>query len=142
MSDKLEALKAAALAATPGPWFAMEDDWRDGEDSLITCEFREGMTAIAKIDGGGSESGYDVPFKSEQQANAAFIAAASPDVVLSLLAALEEARTGCIEVPSTVIGARERDELRRRAEAAEQREGHLKADAAVMGKRPISIGVS
>ncbi len=88
--DEFEALKAAALAATPGPWFAMEDDWRDGEDSLITCEFREGMTAIAKIDGGGSESGYDDPFKSEQQANAAFIAAVSPDVVLSLLAALEE----------------------------------------------------
>lgn len=60
----------------------------------------------------------------------------------ALLAALEEARTGCIEVPSTVIGARERDELRRRAEAAEQREGHLKADAAVMGKRIAELEVT
>ncbi|MEX2990208.1 ead/Ea22-like family protein [Serratia fonticola] len=90
MSDKLEALKAAALAATPGPWIKTEDDWRDSEDALITCNSRKGMTAIAKIDGGGEESGYSEPFKSEQQANAAFIAAANPAVVLDLLAALEE----------------------------------------------------
>lgn len=90
MSDKFEALKAAALAATSGPWFSMEDDWRDGEDALITCESREGMTAIAKIDGGGSESGYDDPFKSEQQANSAFIAAANPAAILDLLAELKE----------------------------------------------------
>lgn len=90
MSDKFGALKAAALAATQGTWIKTEDDWRDSEDALITCNSRKGMTAIAKIDGGGEESGYSEPFKSEQQANAAFIAAASPDVVLSLLAALEE----------------------------------------------------
>lgn len=92
MSDKFGALKAAALAATQGPWIKTEDDWRDSEDALITCDSRKGMTAIAKIDGGGEESGYSEPFKSEQQANAAFIAAANPAVVLDLLAALEVER--------------------------------------------------
>ena len=44
------------------------------------------MVAIAKIEGGGTASGYDEPFSSEQQANTAFIAAANPAVVLELLA--------------------------------------------------------
>ena len=119
MSDKLEALKAAALAATPGPWHRSGVMF-NGITSEQTFMTQGNKPHIAN---------------AGEKRDAIFIAAASPDVVLSLLAALEEARTGCIEVPSTVIGARERDELRRRAEAAEQREGHLKADAAVMGKR-------
>lgn len=86
----LSELKAAALAATPGPWESVYDDWSDGDDALISCGSRDGMVAIAKIEGGGSESGYDEPFSSEQQANTAFIAAANPDVVLALLAHIEE----------------------------------------------------
>lgn len=124
-----EALKATALAATPGPWFAMEDDWSDGEDSLITCESREGMIAIAKIGGGGSESGYDDPFKSEQQANAAFFAVANPAAVLELLAALEESNQRAGRLNGML------DNSMRATKSAEQREEHLKADAAVMGQR-------
>ncbi|CAI2521432.1 ead/Ea22-like family protein [Serratia liquefaciens] len=84
--NKLSELKAAAMAATPGPWTSLYDDWSDGDDALISCESRDGMVAIAKIEGGGFESGYDEPFSSEQQANAAFIAAANPAAVLELLA--------------------------------------------------------
>jgi hypothetical protein len=87
--DKFSKLKAVALAATLGPWELVYDDWSDGDDALISSESRDGMVAIAKIEGGGSESGYDEPFSSEQQANAAFIAAANPAVILALLAALE-----------------------------------------------------
>lgn len=84
--DKFSELKATALAATPGPWESEYDDWSDGDDALISSESRDGMVAIAKVNGGGEESGYDEPFSSEQQANAAFIAAANPAAVLALLA--------------------------------------------------------
>lgn len=80
MSNKFEALKAAALAATPGPW-----ECRDGDfdysirqaGSTIKYSGCEEYTPIAgEVTGGGT---------------AAFIAAASPDVVLSLLTELKEA---------------------------------------------------
>ncbi|BEM57278.1 hypothetical protein SME22J_11390 [Serratia marcescens] len=87
--DKFSELKAAAMAATPGPWGSVYDDWSDGDDALISSESRDGMVAIAKIEGGGPDSGYDEPFGTEQQANTAFIAAANPAVVLALLAELE-----------------------------------------------------
>lgn len=89
MTNKFRELKAAAMAATPGPWESVYDDWSDGDDALISCESRDGMVAIAKIEGGGSESGYDEPFSNEQQANTAFIAAANPAAVLALLTDLE-----------------------------------------------------
>ncbi len=89
MDNKLSELKAAALAATSGPWELVYDDWSDGDDALISSESRDGMVAIAKVEGGGEESGYDKPFSSEQQANAAFIAAANPVAILALLAELE-----------------------------------------------------
>ncbi|HID3656095.1 TPA: ead/Ea22-like family protein [Serratia marcescens] len=88
-TEKLSQLKAAAIAATPGPWGSVYDDWSDGDDALISSESRDGMVAIAKIEGGGPDSGYDEPFGTEQQANTAFIAAANPAAVLELLAELE-----------------------------------------------------
>ena len=87
--NKLSELKAAAMAATPGPWESVYDDWSDGEDALISCESRNGMVPIAKIEGGGSNSGYNEPFSAEQQANALYIAVANPAVVLDVLAELE-----------------------------------------------------
>ncbi|MBH3156889.1 hypothetical protein I5P92_14070 [Serratia ureilytica] len=86
MDNKLSELKAAALAATPGPWISVDDHWSDGDDALISCGSREGMIAIAKIDGGGSASDYNEPFSTEQQANARYIAAANPAAVLAVLA--------------------------------------------------------
>ncbi|MBO1810915.1 ead/Ea22-like family protein [Serratia ureilytica] len=84
--DKFSELKAAALAATPGPWISADDDGNGGEDALISCEKRDGMIPVATIDGGGSESGYNEPFSTEQQANARYIATANPAAVLALLA--------------------------------------------------------
>ncbi len=89
--DKFSELKAAAMAATPGPWISGDDSWSDGDNANISTEERydSGIINIAQVDGGGSESGLDEPFSTEQQANAAFIAAANPAVVLALLADLE-----------------------------------------------------
>lgn len=89
--DKFSELKAAAIAATPGPWILDDDSWSDGDHANISTEERydSGIINIAQVDGGGSESGFDEPFSIEQQANARFIAAANPAVVLELLAELE-----------------------------------------------------
>ncbi len=104
-------LKAAALAATPGPWESVYDDWSDGDDALISCESRYGMVAIAKIEGGGSESGFDEEFAKEQQANTRYIATFSPSVALTLLAALEAAEQRIAEM--------ENDEIQQRLANAE-----------------------
>lgn len=87
------------LKHTPGPWFAEDDDWTDGDDALITCESREGMVSVAKVEGGGSESGYDSYFSGEQMANAKLIAAA-PELLEALqeLAFLYERDEGCREL--------------------------------------------
>jgi hypothetical protein len=74
------------LKHTPGPWFAEDDDWTDGDSALITCDAREGMVSIAKVEGGGSGSGYDYEFARQQAANAKLIAAAP-----ELLDALQDA---------------------------------------------------
>ncbi|EMF7561788.1 ead/Ea22-like family protein [Serratia marcescens] len=89
--DKFSELKAAAMAATPGPWISGDDSWSDGDHANISTEERydSGIINIAQVDGGGSESGFDEPFSTEQQANARYITAASPAVILDLLAELE-----------------------------------------------------
>ena len=89
--SKHSELKAAALAATSGPWILDDDSWSDGDNANVSTEERyDGrIVSIAQIEGGGSESGFDEPFSAEQQANARYITAANPAVVLSLLAELE-----------------------------------------------------
>jgi hypothetical protein len=86
--NKLSELKAAAMAATPGPWILDDDSWSEGDNANVSTEERyDGrIVSIAQIEGGGSESGFDEPFSSEQQANARYITAANPAVVLELLA--------------------------------------------------------
>lgn len=71
---------------TPGPWFKDDDSWSDGEHCVISSEKREGMVHIAMVSGGGSESGFEDNFASEQKANARLIAAAP-----ELLEALQDA---------------------------------------------------
>ncbi len=89
--DKFSELKAAALAATPGPWILDDDSWSEGDNANVSTEERyDGrIVSIAQIEGGGSESGFDEPFSAEQQANARYITAANPAVVLALLAEQE-----------------------------------------------------
>ncbi|CVE51251.1 Uncharacterised protein [Serratia marcescens] len=86
--DKFSELKAAAMAATPGPWILDDDSWSEGDNANVSTEERyDGrIVSIAQIEGGGSESGFDEPFSAEQQANARYITAANPAVVLALLA--------------------------------------------------------
>lgn len=89
--DKFSELKAAAMAATPGPWILDNDSWSEGDNANVSTEERyDGrIVSIAQIEGGGSESGFDEPFSTEQQANARYITAANPAAVLALLAELE-----------------------------------------------------
>lgn len=89
--DKFSELKAAAMAATPGPWILDDDSWSEGDNANVSTEERyDGrIVSIAQIEGGGSESGFDEPFSTEQQANARYITAANPAAILAMLAELE-----------------------------------------------------
>ncbi|HAN7646797.1 TPA: ead/Ea22-like family protein [Escherichia coli] len=80
-----QALRAKAEKATSGVWSLEYGDGRfDGDDALIHREV-VGYLPICRIEGAHPESGFDEDFQMEQQANAEFIAAASPATVLALL---------------------------------------------------------
>lgn len=81
-------LRRLAEAATPGPWYAghLSDD-----DSTCNCRYiladdgRMGAVASVHVDDGEN----DCPPLEEAKANQRYIAAASPDVVLSLIQRVE-----------------------------------------------------
>lgn len=80
-----QALREAAEKATCGAWSLEYGESRfDGYDALIHREVA-GYIPICRIEGAHPESGFDEDFQMEQQANAEFIAAASPATVLALL---------------------------------------------------------
>ncbi|EFI6301199.1 ead/Ea22-like family protein [Escherichia coli] len=80
-----QALRAKAEKATCGVWSLEYGESRfDGDDALIHRE-AAGYIPICRIEGAHPESGFDEDFQMEQQANAEFIAAASPATVLALL---------------------------------------------------------
>lgn len=80
-----QALRAKAEKATCGVWSLEYGNGRfDGDDALIHRE-AAGYIPICRIEGAHPESGFDEDFQMEQQANAEFIAAASPATVLALL---------------------------------------------------------
>ncbi|HFT8798203.1 TPA: ead/Ea22-like family protein [Escherichia coli] len=80
-----QALREAAEKATCGVWSLEYGEGRfDGDDALIHRE-AAGYIPICRIEGAHPESGFDEDFQMEQQANAEFIAAASPATVLTLL---------------------------------------------------------
>ncbi|HFS5730165.1 TPA: ead/Ea22-like family protein [Shigella dysenteriae] len=80
-----QALREAAEKATCGVWSLEYGEGRfDGDDALIHRE-AAGYIPICRIEGAHPESGFDEDFQMEQQANAEFIAAASPATVLALL---------------------------------------------------------
>ncbi|EFL7538133.1 ead/Ea22-like family protein [Escherichia coli] len=79
------ALREKAEKATCGVWSLEYGEGRfDGDDALIHRE-AAGYIPICRIEGAHPESGFDEDFQMEQQANAEFIAAASPATVLALL---------------------------------------------------------
>ncbi|ELR9988318.1 ead/Ea22-like family protein [Escherichia coli] len=80
-----QALRAKAEKATCGVWSLEYGEGRfDGDDALIHRE-AAGYIPICRIEGAHPESDFDEDFQMEQQANAEFIAAASPATVLALL---------------------------------------------------------
>ncbi|HFP0917303.1 TPA: ead/Ea22-like family protein [Escherichia coli] len=80
-----QALREKAEKATCGEWSLEYGEGRfDGDDALIHRE-AAGYIPICRIEGAHPESGFDEDFQMEQQANAEFIAAASPATVLALL---------------------------------------------------------
>jgi len=90
MGNKLSELKAAAMAATPGPWDAeLNEVWvmRDGTaDFMLTDIFGDNELSA-----------------EQDRANAAFIAAANPAVILALLAELEAKDKHIAELEATEI---------------------------------------
>lgn len=81
MTPDLKELERLARAATPGPWTYDGDTWE------LSAPSRKGKVEIATI-----ETGWTEPMESEQQANIAYILAANPAAILSLIAELEQAR--------------------------------------------------
>lgn len=80
-----QGLREKAEKATCGVWSLEYVEGRfDGDDALIHRE-AAGYIPICRIEGAHPESGFDEDFQMEQQANAEFIAAASPATVLTLL---------------------------------------------------------
>ncbi|RRS11817.1 ead/Ea22-like family protein [Escherichia coli] len=85
MTIDYQVLREAAEKATCGEWSLEYGESRfDGYDALIHREV-VGYLPICRIEGAHPESGFDEDFQMEQQANAEFIAAASPATVLALL---------------------------------------------------------
>jgi hypothetical protein len=80
-----QVLREKAEKATCGVWsLEYGEEKFDAGDALIHREV-VGYIPICRIEGAHPESGFDEDFQMEQQANAEFIAAASPATVLALL---------------------------------------------------------
>ena len=80
-----QALREKAEKATCGVWSLEYGEERfDAGDALIHREV-VGYLPICRIEGAHPEGGFDEDFQMEQQANAEFIAAASPATVLAIL---------------------------------------------------------
>ncbi|HAZ3551502.1 TPA: ead/Ea22-like family protein [Escherichia coli] len=98
-----QALREKAEKATCGVWSLEYGESRfDGDDALIHRE-AAGYIPICRIEGAHPESGFDEDFQMEQQANAEFIAAASPATVLALLGELETAKKRIAELEAEPV---------------------------------------
>lgn len=100
-----QALREAAEKATCGVWSLEYGEERfDAGDALIHRKV-VGYIPICRIEGAHPESGFDEDFQMEQQANAEFIAAASPATVLALLDELEAAEKRIAELEAKLDSA-------------------------------------
>lgn len=131
-----QALRAKAEKATCGVWSLEYGESRfDGDDALIHREVA-GYIPICRIEGAHPESGFDEDFQMEQQANAEFIAAASPSTVLALLDERErnkqyiKRRDQENEEIALTVG-----KLRVELEAAEKRNAKLQSENAYIRNR-------
>ncbi|EFN4697912.1 ead/Ea22-like family protein [Escherichia coli] len=131
-----QALREKAEKATCGEWSLEYGEGRfDGDDALIHREVA-GYIPICRIEGAHPESGFDEDFQMEQQANAEFIAAASPATVLALLDERErnqqyiKRRDQENEEIALTVG-----KLRVELEAAEKRNAKLQSENAYIRNR-------
>ena len=131
-----QALRAKAEKATCGVWSLEYGEERfDAGDALIHREV-VGYLPICRIEGAHPESGFDEDFQMEQQANAEFIAAASPATVLALLDERErnqqyiKRRDQENEEIALTVG-----KLRVELEAAEKRNAKLQSENAYIRNR-------
>ncbi|EFN7786273.1 ead/Ea22-like family protein [Escherichia coli] len=131
-----QALREKAEKATCGVWSLEYGEGRfDGDDALIHRE-AAGYIPICRIEGAHPESGFDEDFQMEQQANAEFIAAASPATVLALLDERErnqqyiKRRDQENEEIALTVG-----KLRVELEAAEKRNAKLQSENAYIRNR-------
>ncbi|EFG3357296.1 TPA: ead/Ea22-like family protein [Escherichia coli] len=131
-----QALREKAEKATSGVWSLEYGEERfDAGDALIHREV-VGYLPICRIEGAHPESGFDEDFQMEQQANAEFIAAASPDTVLALLDELEDAERQILKLERLAeaesVGADKAAEScvewMKRCYAAEKRIAELEAE--------------
>lgn len=131
-----QALREKAEKATCGVWWLEYGESRfDCDDALIHRDV-VGYLPICRIEGAHPESGFDEDFQIEQQANAEFIAAASPATVLALLDELErkqqyiKRRDQENEDIALTVG-----KLRVELEAAEKRNAKLQSENAYIRNR-------
>ncbi|ENH5711923.1 ead/Ea22-like family protein [Escherichia coli] len=116
MKIDYQALREKAEKATCGVWSLEYGESRfDGDDALIHREVA-GYIPICRIEGAHPESGFDEDFQMEQQANAEFIAAASPATVLELLDELEAAKKRIAELEAREILLPERSSMLHRTD--------------------------
>lgn len=99
-TELIARLKLASEKATCGRWELSFST--DSDDAVIDREV-EGFMPICIIEGAHPESGYDDDFQQEQQANAEFIALASPERVLALVEALESAQKKIAELEARTV---------------------------------------
>ncbi|HDK0117063.1 TPA: ead/Ea22-like family protein [Escherichia coli] len=135
-----QALREKAEKATSGVWSLEYGEERfDADDALIHREV-VGYLPICRIEGAHPESGFDEDFQMEQQANAEFIAAASPATVLALLDELEtkDKRNAELEdlLEAEIKSWMQRyDSANNRREAAEKRNAKLQSENAYIRNR-------
>ena len=103
MTPDLKELERLARAATPGPWTY------DGETWELSAPSRKGKVEIATI-----ETGWTEPMESEQQANIAYILAANPAAILSLIAELTRPETTLVSIMRAELEQAKKDAERYR----------------------------
>jgi hypothetical protein len=129
MTPDLKELERLARAATPGPWTYDGDTWE------LSAPSRKGKVEIATI-----ETGWTEPMESEQQANIAYILAANPAAILSLIAELTRPETTLVSIMRAELEQAKKDAERYRWLTADHADAEMRDLAEDTGIRLRWIG--